>query len=145
MAGNPLSPRERGHRTSHDRPCRKRSISRAQSSLRVKKNMMTGVLIDHEAGVGDGLVHGLRFFDRGDRRLAGMEDKGWYFDTRAQVGDIHIGEKTDNGLHDVGVSATDEVGEPLDHLLIVFSGSKRKVVSCRYHSFTLIWRNCSGQ
>ena len=50
-----------------------------------QKNVMAGVLIDHEARVGDGLVHGLRFFDRGDRRLAGMQDKCWYFNPWAQV------------------------------------------------------------
>ena len=50
-----------------------------------QKNMMAGVLIDHKAGVGDGLMHGLRFFDRSDRRLAGMQDKCWHFNTRTQV------------------------------------------------------------
>ena len=84
MAGSPLSPQDEGARPSHDRLCRKAQHFAGAVLTPCQKNVMAGVLIDHEAGVGDSLVHGLRFFDRSDRRLAGMQDKCWYFDTRAQ-------------------------------------------------------------
>jgi hypothetical protein len=85
MAGSPLSRGGEGAQAVS-----RQTLQKAQHFARAvltpcQENVMTGVLIDHEAGVGYGLVHGLRLFDRGDRRLAGMQDKCWYFNPWAQV------------------------------------------------------------